>query len=454
MPGILHSCWPGRLRRSGLGAMLMLLFTGVVCLLLQTASNLGAATLPAGFIETTIDGTYEDFVGVAFDAIGSVYAWDRLGRVWIIENDVKLPTPVLDISEEVGGYHDHGMLGLALDPNFRQNGYIYLLYVVDHHYLFNYGTTNYNPTVNEYYKDTIGRLTRYTARASDNFHTVDPSSRKVLLGETRSTGFPIVWQTHAVGSLVFGTDGTLLVSCGDGAGLSDAGSSPETWYIDALNDQILRPKENVGAFRAQMVDSLSGKILRLDPATGNGVPSNPFYDASNPRAARSRVWSLGVRNPCRMSLRPGTGSTNAAVANPGVLYLGDVGYYTWEELSVVTGPAQNFGWPIFEGYDRTSSYLDFNPANQDAPNPLFGVGGCTQQYFTFKDLLQEARLGTPSWPNPCNGAQQIPGSIPHFVHTRPAMDWNHAGGPSRTGIFNGNDAAVINIGDSGSPVSV
>ena len=92
---------------------MMLLFTGVVCLLLQTASNLGAATLPAGFIETTIDGTYEDFVGVAFDAIGSVYAWDRLGRVWIIENDVKLPTPVLDISEEVGGYHDHGMLGLA-----------------------------------------------------------------------------------------------------------------------------------------------------------------------------------------------------------------------------------------------------------------------------------------------------------------------------------------------------
>jgi len=97
----------------------MFLFVTVVCLVLQAAGDLAAATLPAGFIETSIDGTFDDFVGVTFDAIGSVYAWDRLGRVWIIENDVKLPTPVVDISEEVGGYHDHGMLGMALDPNFR-----------------------------------------------------------------------------------------------------------------------------------------------------------------------------------------------------------------------------------------------------------------------------------------------------------------------------------------------
>src|SRR4051794_30500275 len=118
------------------------LFALALVLVLLAMGDVYAATLPSGFIETSIDATFDDFVGVTFDAIGSVYAWDRLGRVWIIENDVKLPTPVLDISEEVGGYHDHGMLGLALDPNFRQNGYIYVLYVVDHHYLFNYGTTN------------------------------------------------------------------------------------------------------------------------------------------------------------------------------------------------------------------------------------------------------------------------------------------------------------------------
>ena len=53
----------------------------------------------------------------------------------------------------------------------------------------------------------------------------------------------------------------------------------------------MRAEENVGAFRSQMVDSLAGKVLRLDPETCDGVPSNPFYSAAAPRAAKSRVWS-------------------------------------------------------------------------------------------------------------------------------------------------------------------
>ena len=48
-----------------------------------------------------------------------------------------------------------------------------------------------------------------------------------------------------------------------------------------------------------------------------------------------------------------------------------------------------------EGYTPPASYVDMNPANQDAPNPLFGVSGCTQQYFTFRDLLKE--VGLSSW---------------------------------------------------------
>ena len=119
---------------------------------------------------------------------------------------------------------------------------------------------------------------------------MDYSSRRVLLGETKTAGFPILYQSHGVGSLMFGTDGTLLASCGDGASYSsnDIGSAPETYYAQALSDGILKPKENVGAYRAQLVDSLSGKIVRIDPATGDGIPSNPFYDPANPRAARSR----------------------------------------------------------------------------------------------------------------------------------------------------------------------
>jgi PKD repeat protein len=265
-----------------------------------------------------------------------------------------------------------------------------------------------------------------------------------------------LYQSHGIGSLVFGTDGTLLAACGDGASYSttDVGSAAETYFSQALAEGIIRAKENIGALRAQVVDSLSGKIVRLDPETGDGLPGNPFFDPVNPRSARSRVWCLGLRNPYRMTLRPGTGSHNRADVNPGVLYIGDVGLRTFEDLNVAPGPGLNFGWPLYEGLEALSSYRNSNVDNQDAPNPLFGTGGCTQRYFYFRNLLIQDGLNPPRWPNPCNTNQQVPASIPRFSHTRPVIDWRHETGPARTGIYTTNGtAAVTNIGGPGSPVS-
>src|SRR5438874_428687 len=427
-------------------------FKWLVPLILLWGGVLRGSTVPSGFIDSDISGYWTGIAGVTFDGTGRMYAWERAGRIWIFENDVKLPTPLLDIHDEVGGWDDLGLIGVVLHPNFLQNGYIYLCYDVDHYYLANYGKPSYNPTQDEYHQASMTRLTRYTVRVTD-YHSVDPASRTILFGETPGTGVPITFNTHMGGALAFGADTTLLVSSGDGAHISDDGSNPVTYYQQALAEGILTTNENVGAFRSQMLNSMCGKILRLDALTGNGIPSNPYYDPANPRSGRSRTWSLGFRNPFRITLRPGTGSHLESDGNPGVLYVGDVGYDTWEELSVVTGPAQNFGWPVFEGLELGPLYLDRNPANLDAPNPLFGIGGCTQQFFTFKDLIVQATLGTPSWPNPCSPSQQVPSSIPHYMHTRPVLDWKHSTGPSRTGIYNGNDAAVINIGATGSPVS-
>ena len=416
---------------------------------------MNAATLPANFTETSIGGTWNEAVGITFASDGRMFVWERAGRIWIVENGVKSSQPFLDISDEVGGWRDFGLLGVALHPDFYNNGYVYLLYVVDHYHLTRAGQPGYDSTVNEYFQATIGRITRYTARASDGFRSVDYSTRLVLLGESINTGIPILHESHGVGSLVFGTDGTLLASCGDGASYSstDVGSASETYYAQALNEGIIRPKENVGAFRSQMVDSLNGKILRLDPATGDGVETNPWFDAAAPRSPHSRVWALGLRNPCRITLRPGTGSHNRYDGNPGVLYIGDVGWNTWEDLNVCTRGGMNFGWPVFEGMDVQSSYYNSNVGNQDAPNPLYGIGGCTQRYFYFRDLIKQDTLATPSWPNPCNTSQQVPASIPHFLHSRPWIDWKHSTGPSRTAIYNGTDATSINIGAAGSPVS-
>jgi hypothetical protein len=369
---------------------------------------------------------------------------------------------MLDISEEVGAWEDHGMLGFALDPNFRANGYIYLLYVVDRYYLLNFGSPNYNPNSNAYFDATIGRITRYTCRSSDDFNSVDLSSRLILLGETRQTGIPIVSDTHGVGSLVFGEDGTLLVSVGDGASANafpdNGGAQTVSYAPQALSDGIIRAKEDVGSFRSQLVDCLNGKILRLDPATGNGLPSNPYYDPANPRAPRSRVWAMGFRNPCRMTLKPNTGSHFPPDGNPGVIYVGNVGWNTWESIKIVTGPRMNFGWPIFEGLSVEPTYggVAGTTYNQDAPNPLYPASGCSR-YFSFADLVKEDTLVAseqPPFNNPCNSLQKIPSSIPQFLHNRPVLDWNHTSAITRTPIYDGSGhAQTANVGANGSPVS-
>ncbi|MFN0127923.1 MAG: PQQ-dependent sugar dehydrogenase, partial [Verrucomicrobiales bacterium] len=276
------------------------LFMLICGLLIVTA--LRSASLPPDFIEEDVGSGWNEAVGIVFGKNGDgtkdrAYVWERAGRVWIVEDGVKLSTPLLDIREEVGGWRDYGLLGLALDPNFQINGHIYLLYVVDRHHLMKFGTPQYSATTNEYFAATIGRLTRYTARRDTDFRSVDPQSRRVLIGESKSTGFPILHQSHGTGSLVFGKDGTLLASCGDGASyeaMDNGGTAGNSYGPQAVADGIITPAENIGAFRCQLLDSLSGKVVRIDPATGDGVASNPHFQSGAPRSARSRVWAFGL----------------------------------------------------------------------------------------------------------------------------------------------------------------
>ncbi|WBO83288.1 PKD domain-containing protein [Hymenobacter yonginensis] len=423
-------------------------------LLLALVPPVRAQAPPAGFVSTLVSDQWNEAVGLTFNASGShMFVWERGGKVWVVNNGQR--ALLLDISPEVGAWNDHGLLGFALHPQFETNGYFYLFYLVDRHYLMNFGTPAYSATANDYFSASISRLTRYTATRSGTQYSVNLASRKILLGATKSTGVICLERSHSAGSLVFGADGTLLASVGDGAHGSDNdyGSNPNTYYAQALADGMMTSKDNVGAFRAQAIDCLNGKILRLDPETGAGVPSNPYYVAADPQAPRSKVWALGFRNPFRMTRKPGTGSTNPADGNPGTLYVGDVGYFTWEEVDVVSQARQNMGWPLFEGLEPNTTYQGPNQYNFYAPNPQYGVNGCTQQYFYFKNLLVQATpSGTATFTNSCGG-QAIPASIPTFVHTRPLIDWHHDTGPSRTGIFSGSTPGVVNIGAAGSPVS-
>ncbi|MEO1450537.1 MAG: PQQ-dependent sugar dehydrogenase, partial [Bacteroidota bacterium] len=403
------------------------IFFALTCLVTFLGSSSNLYAQPAGFVDDVFLTGFVQATSLAFDDNGRMYVAEKEGKIWIVDGGVKSANPLIDLTEEVGNWGDYGLVGFVLDPNFLSNGYIYLMYVVDRHYLFYFGTPSYNANANEPFNATIGRITRYTAESSTNFTTVDYSSRKILMGETKETGMPILHTSHGVGTILFGEDGTLLATLGDGASFNgdDLGGGVHGDYaVQALIDGILDPNEDVGAFRSQMLNSLNGKVIRIDPNTGEGVASNPFYDAMNPGSTRSKVWALGLRNPFRMTRKPGTGSHYATDGDPGILFVGDVGSGTWEEMNVVTQPGMNFGWPMYEGMDVSPGYMNANIENQDAPTP----GGCAQSYYRFNQLLQDytGDSSAVTFSDPCNPGNEIDGNTYNlYFHTKPALDWKH-----------------------------
>ena len=402
------------------------------------------------FVDELFAYAFLQAVGVTFDSSERMWVWERGGLVWYVHsNGTKAPQPMIDISEEVGSWGGgNGMLGFALDPAFETNGYLYLFYVVDYHHLVHYGLPSYDPEADEYFVDTIARITRYQVfDPSLPGHQIvaDPGSRTVLVGDDPQAIFPVCNSTHSVGTLMFGEDHSLLASFGEGY-LTTGGSGT------CFSDGFLTEAENVNNFRSQLVDTLAGKVIRFHPETGAGFPNNPFYDPLAPKASRSLVWELGVRQPFRFFVRPGTGTP----AHPGTLYIGDVGANKWEELNVARVGGLNFGWPIYEGVGVHNTFSSTLTANLHAPNPLFGqdipgVGVCEHEFFDFQDLLAEDTLGPLDLPNPCDPSVQVPVEF-QFEHTRPILTWGHIDPVTLTPTFEGGVASSAQLGEPGAPV--
>ncbi|MCB0596302.1 MAG: PQQ-dependent sugar dehydrogenase [Lewinellaceae bacterium] len=432
--------------------MLRLVLTGIIVTLL---TGLNAQNLPDEFYDEKYLGPFEFPTGIAFDQNGRMFIWEKSGIVYIADTTGSLfPEPLIDISEEVANWKDHGLLGFALDPGFLVNGYFYLLYALDLHYYDHYGTAAYHPDSSALFQPTIGRVTRYKADPLSNYSRALPNSRKVLLGETIENGIPLLFEFHGLGSLVVGTDGTLLISAGDAssnAGGDMGGDSLGTMISGALERGIIDQGQDVGSYRSQYLGSYNGKILRIDSETGDGLPSNPFFDPENPRAPQSRIWAYGLRNPYRFSLRPYSGSHFPEDGRPGILYVGDVGNGSWEELDIAEFGGQNFGWPVLEGLGANFPfYVVDAPPNRLAPNPLFG-DGCNQEFFTFKDLFASltADGGRPP-ANPCDSTVMIEN---YSLAYPPVLCWSNArwNPPTRAIVPFFNDRGEINGAQVGTP---
>ena len=229
------------------------------------------------FVNNVVSSGWDQAEVISFDGAGRMFVAEKAGKIWMVDSQgVKMPTPLIDITDEVGAWRDHGLNGFALDPDFLNNGYMYLYYTVDRHHLINFGTPSYNPSTNTYFQATIARVTRYQADTSSGCTSIVPGSRFVLIGENKKSGIPVLFESHSGGDLIFGSDGSLLITTGDGGSYTTVDSGyGNAYWAQAIADSIIRPQENVGAFRSQMVNCLNGKILRVDPATGDGLETNP-----------------------------------------------------------------------------------------------------------------------------------------------------------------------------------
>ncbi|MGZ5316080.1 MAG: PQQ-dependent sugar dehydrogenase, partial [Solirubrobacterales bacterium] len=324
---------------------------GVIASIVPFQDRAAADTFSDSGFATERVATFPPYtlVGTAFAPDGRLFVWQKDGVVRVIKNGQLLPTPFIDLSAKVNTYDDRGFWGLAFDPQFASNGRVYMSYTFE-----NAGNPNAGAA-------RTSRLTRVTADPA-NPDTALSGSEVVILG---SVGTPPCSAqpasadcigsdggSHTLGSLHFASDGTLFVGIGDG---SDGDSN---------------------SLRAQDLNSPNGKILRIRP-DGSAPPDNPFYDGTN--SWRSRVWLYGVRNPFGFTLQPETGE----------IYLGDVGWNTWEEVD--HGPAgTNFGWPCYEG---------------NGPQPFFQTqfgqcaqlpaGSVTPPFFTYDRGSGSAVIGGP-----------------------------------------------------------
>ncbi len=228
-----------------------------------------------------------------------LFVVQRNGQIRIIQNGSVLPIPFLNIGALVNtSWLEWGLLGLTFDPNYDTNGYFYV-----------------------HYSDLPSGncvIARYQVSAG-NPNLADAASRTVILYLTQPN------QNHRGGWLGFGLDGYLYVPFGDGGGQNDPSN------------------------RAQNINLLQGKILRIDPS-GDDFPADPNKNyaipPSNPFAGAipgaDEIWAFGLRNPWRCSFDRDTGD----------FWIGDVGQFQREELNfepVGFAGGRNYGWRCTEG---------------------------------------------------------------------------------------------------------
>lgn len=231
------------------------------------------------------------FATGAGDGSGRLFVVEQPGRIRVVRDGRLLETPFLDISDRVRSGGEQGLLGLAFHPGFGTG---------DDRFYVDYTGLDGNTVISEF--RSVGP------------ERADPATERIILRIDQP--FP----NHNGGMLAFGPDGRLYVGTGDGGSAGD-------------------PFDN-----GQRLDTLLGKLLRIDPEPDGPAPyrvpgDNPFVGSPG---GRSEIWALGLRNPWRFSFDRLTGQ----------LWIADVGQDRYEEIDRAPeelGRGANYGWARMEG---------------------------------------------------------------------------------------------------------
>ena len=267
----------------------------ILPLLAATLIGLGCAAKAARLEKIADDFERPVWAGMPKGSNGVLWVMEQAGTIKLMDlkSGKTAEKPFLDIEDRVTRKgNEQGLLGLAFAADFKDSGRYYV-----------------------YYNDKEDR-TVVSRFVSEDKLTTDPDSEEILFQYDQP------YRNHNGGWIDFGPDGMLYIGSGDGG---------------AAND----PK-NLG----QDLDTLLGKLLRIDvsPAKGYRIPEdNPFV---NQEGARPEIWAYGLRNPWRCSFDRKTGD----------LWIGDVGQNKWEEINWMAkgeGAGANYGWRLREGLIAT-----------------------------------------------------------------------------------------------------
>lgn len=263
--------------------------------------NLPSTTLPAGFTETTFSSGLSSPTNMEFAPDGRLFVLEQAGNVKVVRSDGTTAT-ALHLTVDSSG--ERGLLGMAFDPSYRVNHFVYLYYT--------------NPNAGGTATGTHNQISRFTLDDTDPQNPTFADETPLLDLNNLSSA-----TNHNGGSIHFGADGMLYVGVGENANPANAQT------LGNLLGKLLRV--NVAGYAGVRDDTVVGHLIPADnPFVGKGATGiNQLIDA------------LGLRNPYTFDVQPGTGQ----------IFINDVGQNTWEEIDRAVAGA-NYGWPNSEGFKK------------------------------------------------------------------------------------------------------